>query len=111
MISVLVMVGMHCLSAEMAAEMISHLPPSIESLKIAYAPYGSPLIDAVIDWIEKKFTNLKSLDIKYTCVCGRNVDDGRDVGIRLSKALAGKNTIERLWLDRADLMGSRNVDE
>ena len=68
-------------------------------------------MDGLIDWIEKKSTNLKSLDIMHTCVCGRNVDDGRDAGIRLSKVLAGKNTIEELSLSGTDLMGSRNVDE
>jgi len=68
-------------------------------------------MDAMIDWIEKKSTNLKSLKILYTCVCGRNVDEGRDVGIRLAKTLAANSTIESLKLIETDLMGSRNVDE
>jgi len=61
--------GWDDLSAERAAEMINHLPPSIEGLWIHFAPYGSSLfMDTVIDWIEKKSTNLKYLDIQYTCV-------------------------------------------
>jgi len=68
------------------------------------APYGSPFMDAVIDWIGEKSTNLKSFEIWNTCV-------GRDAGIRLAKTLADKNTIESLKLSRTDLMGSRNVDE
>ena len=102
--------GWNDLSAERAVEMINHLPPSIESLRIAYAPYGSPFMDAVIDWIEKS-TNLKSFHILGTLVNGRNVDEGRDAGIKLAKILAAKNTIEYLWLTATDLMGSRNVDE
>jgi len=99
------------LSAERAVEMINHLPPSIERLVIWCAPpYGSPFMDAVIDWIEKS-KNLKTLSIWNTSVGGRNVDDGRDTGIRLAKTLAAKNTIKRLWLYETDLMGSRNVDE
>ena len=99
------------LSAKRAVEMINHLPPLIESVRITYAPFGSRFMDALIDWIEKKSTNLKSLVIDCTCVGGRNVDDGRDAGIRLSKALAGKNTIKKIDLLYTDLMGSRNVDE
>ena len=92
--------------------MINHLPPSIEKLVIACgAPHGSPFMDGLIDWIEKKSTNLKSLYIKRTCVGGRNVDNGRDAGIRLSKTLAAKNTIDSLTLSQTDLMGSRNVNE
>ena len=52
-------------------EMVSHLPPSIEGLVIGCAPYGSPFMDAVIDWIEKKSTNLKSLQIEHMFVWGR----------------------------------------
>ena len=103
--------GWDGLSAERAVEMVSHLPPSIEGLKIVAAPYGSPFMDAMIDWIEKKSTNLKSLQIWNTCVCGRYLDEGRDVGIRLAKTLAANSTIESLKLIETDLMGSRNVDE
>jgi hypothetical protein len=99
------------LNAKRAVEMINHLPPSIDRLEIDHAPYGSPFMDALIYWIEKKSTNLKELRIHFTCVGGRNVDNGRDAGIRLSKALAGKNTIEELSLFHTDLVGSRNVDE
>ena len=74
--------------------MISHLPPSIEGLVIGCAPYGSPFMDAVIDWIEKKSTNLKSLHIEHMFVWGRYVDEGRDAGIKLAKTLpAVKNRI------------------
>jgi len=103
--------GWNDLSAERAVEMISHLPPSIERLEIDSAPFGSPFIDGLIDWIDKKSTNLKSLDINGTFVGGRNVNDGRDAGIKLAKTLADMNTIETLWLGQTDLMGSRNVDE
>jgi len=99
------------LSAERAVEMINHLPPSIEKLVIRFVPYGSPFMDRLIHWIEKKSTNLKSLHIDFTRVGGRNVNEGRDAGIRLAKTLAAKNTIETLWLYETDLMGSRNVDE
>ena len=102
--------GWDDLSAERAVEMINHLPPSIERLVIWCAPYGSPFMDAVIDWIEKS-NHLKTLSIWNTSVGGRNVDDGRDTGIRLAKTLAAQNTIKRLWLYETDLMGSRNVDE
>ena len=98
------------LSAERAVEMINHLPPSIEGLKIRTAPYGSPFMDAVIEWIEKS-TNLKSLEINDTSVCGRNGCGGRDAGIKLAKTLAAKKSIEVLRLTHTDLMGSRNVDE
>jgi len=91
--------GWDDLSAERAAEMIHNLPPLlIEGLVIRLAPYGSPFMDEVIDWIEKKSTNLKTLVIASTCVGGRNVDDGRDAEIRFAKTLAAKNTIETLWL-------------
>jgi len=103
--------GWDGLSAERAVEMVSHLPPSIEGLEIMAAPYGSPFMDAVIDWIGEKSTNLKSLVIWNTCVGGRNEDDGQDAGIKLAKTLADKNTIESLKLSRTDLMGSRNMDE
>jgi len=104
--------GWDDLSPERAAEMISHLPSSIEELYIESAPYGSPFMDGLIDWIEKKSTNLESLAIANPmCVGGSNVNDGRDAGIRLSKALAAKNTIEILVLIGTDLMGSRNVDD
>jgi len=86
--------GWDDLSAERAVEMINHLPPSIEELVITFAPFGSPFIDGLIDWIEKKSTNLKSLSIHHTWVGGRN--GGRDAGIRLSKT---------------DLVGSRNLHE
>ena len=99
--------GWNDLSAERAVEMINHLPPSIESLEIQSVPFGSPFMDAVIDWIEKKSKNLKSLSILFTFVGGRNVNDGRDTGIKLSKTLAAKNTIESLVLGYTDLMGSR----
>jgi hypothetical protein len=103
--------GWDDLNAKRAVEMINHLPPSIESLKMFVVPYGSPFMDAfLIDWIEKS-TNLKDLYIMHTCVGGRNVNEGRDAGIRLSKALTAKNTIESLELHYTDLMGSRNVDE
>ena len=39
------------------------------------------------------------------------MNDGRDAGIKLAKALAAKNTIESLSFYATDLMGSRNVDE
>jgi len=88
--------GFNGLSAERAVDMICHLPPSIEGLEIFVAPYGSPFMDAVIDWIERS-TNLKTLCIDHMIVGGRN--GGRDAGIKLSKTLAAKNTIEslRLW--------------
>jgi len=98
------------LSAERAVEMINHLPPSIGKLDIfGGSKYESPFMDAVIDWIEKKSTNLKSLQIDHVFVCGRN--GGRDAGIELAKTLAAKNTIESLCLYSTDLIGSRNVDE
>jgi len=104
--------GWDDLSAEMAVEMMSHLPPSIEGLEIDYAPFGSSFVDAVIDWIEKKSTsNLKSLRISHTCVGGTKVNGGQDAGIKLAKVLATKNTLKTLSLDHTDLMGSRNVDE
>jgi len=99
--------GWDDLSAERAVEMINHLPPSIEGLRIRSAPYGSPFMDAVIDWIEKS-NNLKTLHIHTTCVGGRN--GGRDTGIRLAKTLTAKNTIKSLKLFKTD-MGSRNVDD
>jgi len=46
------------LSAERAVEMINHLPPLIEKLEIQCAPHGSPFMDAVIDWIEPRTSNL-----------------------------------------------------
>jgi len=99
-------------SAEMAVEMMSHLPPSIEGLGIDYAPYGYPFMDAVIDWIEKKSTNLKSLRISHTFIGGgMKVNGGQDAGIKLAKVLAAKNTLETLSLDHTDLMGSRKVNE
>jgi len=98
--------GWDDLSAERAVEMINHLPPSIKGLVIVDAPYGSPFMDEVIDWIEKS-TSLKYLHIACTCVGGRN--RGRDVGIGLAKTLAAKNTTETLKLSYTDLMGSRNA--
>ena len=74
--------GWDDLSAKRAVEMINHSPPSIEGLVIRSALYGLPFMDGLIDWIEKKSTNLKYLEIYQTCVCGRN--GGRDTGIILS---------------------------
>ena len=118
-----------------AAEMISHLPPSLENLTIYSAPFGIGFLDAVIDWIRNDATHLKSLAIWYTCSCmngnnngnvtvngngngngnGKvtvNANGGRDVGGRLAKALTvHKTTMERLNLYQTDLIGSRNVHE
>jgi len=101
--------GWDHLSAERAAEMISHLAPSTEELEIQYAPYGSPFIDALIEWV-KNATNLKRFTIRYTFV--GNTDGGRDAGVRLAEALAGnKSTIEKIQLQWTDLIGSRNINE
>jgi len=97
------------LSAQKAADMISHLPPSIEELLIDVAPYGSIFIDALIEWIKTIAKNLKYLGIRFTCVGGK--DEGRDAGVRLAEALATNNTLHALWLRGTDLVGSRNVNE
>ena len=93
-------------------EMISHLPPSIERLVIGYCMfYWITLYGCGVEWIETS-KNPKYLTIECMCVGGRNVDVDEYGGIKLAKILTpAKNTIERLWLDRTDLMGSRNVDE
>ena len=99
----------HFLSAERAAELISHLAPSTKELEIQYTPYGSLFIDALIEWV-KNATNLKRLTIRYTFV--GNKDGGRAAGVRLAEALAGNNTtIENLQLQWTDLIGPRNVNE
>jgi len=62
------MLGVGSLCAERAVEMINHLPPPIEGLKINSAPYGSPFINAMIDWIDKS-NNLKYLlYLFYVCL-------------------------------------------
>ena len=62
------------------------------------------------EWIEKKSTNLKCLEIYHTCVCGRN--GGRDAGIRLLNIGSQvQYAIKYLSLHSTDLMGSRNADE
>ena len=101
--------GWDDLSAERAAEMISHLPPSIQILMIANAaPYGSSFMDGLIEWITNA-THIKCLAIETTCVCELN--GGRDVGARLADALSTKNTLEYIVSNHSDLIGSRNVNE
>ena len=73
---------------------------------IQSAPFGSPFLNAIADFIENKAHNLKTLEISYT-TCGA-MKDGKESGSRLAKAIGNCGTIEKLELCQTELVGSLN---
>ncbi|GFH50363.1 hypothetical protein CTEN210_06839 [Chaetoceros tenuissimus] len=95
--------------AQDVADIFHHLPIGLEELKIEKCPHGRVAMDALLDWLENTSTNLKKLDISYTCIGGEV--GGKECGKRLAKFLARDDCkIEELELRQTDLVGSRNVD-
>lgn len=104
--------GWGMLGKDQAADLIKHLPTTIEGLKIDGAPYGGPFISALADWITR-CKNLKSLAIVDTCVGNSNKSkEGKEMGVLLAKALKStKSKIEEVRIWCTDLIGSRNGKE
>ncbi len=108
--------GWNNLTSEQAVKIIRHLPLSIESLTISFAPFGYPFFNALAEWI-KISNKIKVLKIEKSfagsMACSGNVvsshRSGCDAGIRIAEALSSNRTLEELILDETDLMGSRNV--
>ena len=104
--------GWGMLMKDQAADLIKHLPTTIEGLKIEGAPYGGPFISALAEWVTR-CENLKSLAIVDICVGNsKNRNEGRDMGVLLAKALKStKSEIEELRFWYTDLIGSRNAKQ
>mmetsp|Transcript_4057 Transcript_4057/g.5883 ORF Transcript_4057/g.5883 Transcript_4057/m.5883 type:complete len:641 (-) Transcript_4057:88-2010(-) len=96
-----------------AIELIAHLPKSLKEFHIEHAPFGKPLIDAIIDFINSDGVALEKLTIANICVGG--LVGGKDSGLGLANAIAsnsnGYGSLKELELFCTDLIGGRNIME